>query len=48
MGSNELLLVSIIALLYLAIPVITLIVVIQVNRRIAKIERDLSQVLKSK
>jgi hypothetical protein len=48
MGTVELLLVLIIALIYLAIPIITLYVVIQSNKRIAQIERDLEQALKSK
>jgi len=48
MGSYELLLVLIISLVYLAIPVITLIIVIQSNKKITQIERDLNQVMKSK
>ena len=48
MGTYELLLVLIIALVYLAIPVITLVVVIQPNKKIAQIEQDLNQVLQSK
>ena len=47
MGSYELLLILIISLVYLAIPVITLIIVIQSNKKIAQIERDLNQVFKS-
>ena len=47
MGSYELLLILILSLVYLAIPVITLIIVIQSNKKIAQIERDLNQVFKS-
>ena len=48
MGTVELLLVLIIALIYLAIPVITLILVIQTNKRIAQIEQTLSKLSDSK
>jgi hypothetical protein len=47
MGTYELLLVLIISLVYLAIPVITLFIVIQSNKKISRIERDLNQVLKA-
>ena len=43
MGSYELLLILIISLVYLAIPVITLIIVIRSNKKIAQIKRDLNQ-----
>ena len=48
MGTVELLLVLIIALVYMAIPVITLILVIQSNKRIAQIEQTLKKLLDSK
>ena len=47
MGTYELLLVLIISLVYLAIPVITLFIVIQSNKKISRIKRDLNQVLKA-
>ena len=47
MGTVELLLVLLIAVVYMAIPVITLIYVIQLNKRIAQIEGKLDKLLES-
>ena len=47
MGTIELLLILIFALIYLAIPIITLSIVIQINRNIKQIEHDLNPALKS-
>ena len=41
MGTVELLLFLVIALVYLAIPVITLVVVVRINKRLKQIESDL-------
>lgn len=48
MGTVELLLVLIIAAVYMAIPVITLIYVFQLNKRVAAIEGQLDKLLASK
>ena len=41
MGTVELLLFLILAFVYLAIPVITLVVVVRINKRLMQIEQDL-------
>lgn len=41
MGRVELILVLILALVYIAIPIITLILVVQINNRLKQIERYL-------
>jgi hypothetical protein len=46
-GTVEMLLLLILALVYVAIPVITLIIVVQINNRLKQIEQDLKLRLKS-
>jgi len=47
MGTIELLLSLTLGFIYLAVPVITLIIVIQINKRLKQIEQDLKLKLKS-
>jgi len=47
MGTIELFLILILALIYLAIPIITLSIVVQINRKIKQIEQDLNLAFKS-
>ncbi len=47
MGSVELLFSVIGALIYLGIPVVTLIIVLRINNRLKKIEQGINLVLKS-
>ena len=47
MGTVELLLFLIFALVYLAIPVIILVIVVRINNRLKQIEQDLKLKLKS-
>jgi hypothetical protein len=46
MGTIELFLILILALIYLAIPIITLSIVVQINREIKQIEQGLNSALK--
>ena len=47
MGTVELLLLLILALIYLAIPIITLVIVFRINNRLTKIEQEIDFLRKS-
>ena len=47
MGTVELLLLLILALIYLAIPIITLVIVVRINNRLTKIEQEINLLRKS-
>jgi hypothetical protein len=46
-GNVELLIILLLALVYLAIPIITLVIAIQINNRLSKIEQSIGQIQKS-